>query len=119
MATSSTTRRGNGAGYGGAATGVESNSKARKPGPGRPTKEAAEVIAMAKAERIAVLKDNLIALALESERDSDRIAATLGFLKHEDAPATRLAGHDGGPIKTENRVIIEIVDPQPDGAESV
>ena len=36
MPVSKTTRRGNGAGWGGPASGVGSNSKTRTPGPGRP-----------------------------------------------------------------------------------
>jgi hypothetical protein len=87
MPANSATRRGNGAGYGGPATGIESASKAGKPGPGRPRKEAAAVIAMAKAERIEALKEHLIGIALGAEREETQLAATLGFLKHEDAGA--------------------------------
>ena len=75
------TRIPKGAGYGG--TAPPSSGSA-----GRPTRDAAIVLAMLKADRIAAMKDNLIAMALESERDSDRISATMGFLKHEDPVQT-------------------------------
>lgn len=85
MPRSSTTRHGTGAGYGGEARG-EGNKGA---GPGRPRKDVAELIAADKAARIAAMKENLLELAVESERDSDRIAATMGFLKHEDPPLAK------------------------------
>ncbi len=81
------TRHGNGAGYGGPAKGGKTNSQARKPGPGRPRKDVAAVIAAAKAERLEHLKDHLVTLALTAEREADQITATLGYLKHEDAGA--------------------------------
>ena len=78
------TRQGNGRGYGGPAKGE--GSRGAK-GVGRPNREAAEVIALQKAARIEAMKEHLIGLALHSERESDQITATLGYLKHEDAGA--------------------------------
>lgn len=73
-----------GAGYGGPARGAGGG---RQPGAGRPTKAAAEVIAMRKAERLETMKAHLIGLALTAEREADQITATLGYLKHEDDKA--------------------------------
>lgn len=100
MGASGGTRRGNGRGYGGPATGVESNSKAGKAGPGKPRADVLLVIKAEKAERIETMKQHLIGLALTAEREADQITATLGFLKHEDGPAQRLqiSGEGGGPL---------------------
>ncbi len=104
----STTRRGNGAGKGAGWGGPAKGAGNHGPGPGRPTLAAAAVIAMAKAERIEALKSHLIGLALTAEREETQVTATLGYLKHEDAPAQRveLGGVDGGPLRIE-RVIID------------
>ena len=77
------TRHGNGKGLYGPAKGKGNHG----PGPGRPTREVAAVIALAKAERLDALKDHLVGLALTAERESDQITATLGYLKHEDDKA--------------------------------
>ena len=79
------TRYGRGAGYGGGAKGAGQHGPG--PRPGRPRKDVAEVVAMAKAERIAAMKDHLLGLAMTAEREADQITATLGFLRHEDKDA--------------------------------
>jgi len=82
------TRTGNGSG--GTGWGGPAKGAGKPPGNklgGRPRKEVAPIIAMAKEARLSALKDHLIELALTAERDSDQIAATLGYLKHEDAAA--------------------------------
>lgn len=112
MAASGGTRRGNGRGYGGPATGVESNSKAGKAGPGKPRADVLRVIKAEKTERIERLKDHLVNLALTAERESDQITATLGFLKHEDDKTARVELGGGFEIR---RVII---DPKDSGTDA-
>lgn len=104
MAASGGTRRGNGAGYGGPATGASK----RGPGVGRPRADVAPLLKAAKAERIAAMKDHLLGLALTAEREADQITATLGFLKHEDNPAQRV--ELGGGLE----IVRRIVDPARD-----
>ena len=119
MTVTSATRFGKGRGYGGEAKG-EGNRDGRIKG-GRPRKDVAAVIALQKAGRIEVLKEHLIGLALTAERESDQIPAALGLLKHEDAPTSRvqLSGPDGGPMKTETRVTVNIVRPDADSPGAV
>lgn len=104
MAASKSTRRGNGAGYGGPASGAGNH----KAGPGRPRADVAAVIAADKATRLEAMKAHLLGLALEAERESDQITATLGYLKHEDDKSQRVELVGGLEI------IRRIVDPAAD-----
>ncbi len=99
------TRHGKGKGYGGPASGEGSRGAA---GIGRPKADVAAVIAADKAARLEALKAHLLGLALEAERESDQITATLGYLKHEDDKTQRV--ELGGGLE----IIRRIVDPASD-----
>jgi hypothetical protein len=100
MPVTKTTRRGNGAGYGGPATGEGGKGA---PGVGRPPADVGAVIRAAKAERLERMKEHLIGLALTAEREADQITATLGYLKHEDDKAQRV--ELGGGLEIVRRII--------------
>jgi hypothetical protein len=95
----------NGAGYGGPAKGAGQHGPG--PRPGRPTADVAAVIAAAKEARIEAMKAHLIGLALTAEREETQVTATLGYLKHEAPPASKLevTGADGAPMAIEWRVV--------------
>jgi hypothetical protein len=95
--------RGNGAGYGGPAKGAGNHGA----GPGRPVADVAAVIAATKEARLEALKSHLITLALTAAREETQVTATLGYLKHEAPPASKLevTGADGAPMAIEWRVV--------------
>ena len=107
---------GKGRGYGGPAKGA---SGATGLG-GRLTMQASIVLALVKAERVAAMKDNLIIMALESERDGDRISATMGFLRHEDPVQTiqkvSLSANMDEMTDDELRTVIRTAQPPGDGS---
>ena len=78
MAASSGTRRGNGAGYGGPATGSESNSAKGKAGPGKPRADVLQVIKADKAERIERLNAELKGIG-DDVRDVYAEAKAVGY----------------------------------------
>ena len=103
---------GKGQGWGGPANGAGGG---RREGAGRPTKAAAEVIAMKKAERLEAMKEHLIALALHAQREETQVTATLGYLKHEDAPTARVDVTSGGAPLVVERVIVDPQNRDPEG----
>ena len=108
MTRSSSTRRGHGAGWGGPAKGAGNHDA----GPGRPRKEAAEVIAMAKEARSAALKDQLLTLAFEAEREETQLQASVAYLNREEGMP--VARHD---MTTQGQRIGYVI-PAPPEAES-
>ncbi len=90
MATSSTTRRGNGAGWGGPARGAStSRIKPGDPDGIQTMSNDAEVKARA-AQRVEALKDHLFGLATKAERQETQLAAAVAYLNRvEGMPIAR------------------------------
>ncbi len=80
MARSSSTRRGNGAGWGGPAKGAGNQDA----GPGRPDAETAPAIQAAKAERLEAVKAKIFDLAMNADRQETQLQAAVAFLNREE-----------------------------------
>ncbi len=96
---------GKGKGWGGEAKGA--GQPPGSPRAGRPTADVAAIKAASKEARIDALKAHLIELALTADRQETQVTATLGFLKHEAPPASKveITGADGAPMAIQWRVI--------------
>lgn len=98
MARSSGTRKGNGAGRGGPAKGAGKGDGWGGPAQGEGSKECVsafqhmsndEIIRANAEARRAMLKDNLLLLALRAERQETQVSATVAYLNRDEGMPTQ------------------------------
>lgn len=120
MPATSATRRGNGPGKGDG-WGGKAKGEGKKPGnkdAGRPKRDVAALIQAAREERLAALKEHLLELAINADRQETQLAATTAYLDREEGKPVQRNEHSapgGGPMVIERRIIDPARDRDPSG----